>query len=186
MSSEALRDSVISKAREEAARLLAEAGQKAEQARQAVQAEAQKAASEILQRARQQAAQEREREVAAVERELRLHTLEEKNRLLAEAFEMAASGFRELPPQQRQKLYREELKGIDLEGATLHVPPGRRGELAGMLREKARLKEDPELEAGYIVMGRDFRLDRSLAARLDDIRGEMRPRLAAILFGDGA
>ena len=44
---------------------------------------------------------------------------------------------------------------------------------------RARVEEDPALEAGYIVVRSDFRLDRSLAARLEEIRTELRTKVAA-------
>jgi vacuolar-type H+-ATPase subunit E/Vma4 len=117
-----------------------------------------------------------------LEREQRLEMLAAKNRLLEQAFAGAAEGFRGLPAERLRELYREELASTDLRDAGLRVPPGAKPEFEALLEGRARVEEDPALDAGYIVVRSDFRLDRSLAARLAEIRAEMRSKIAQLLF----
>ncbi len=182
MSAEGLKNAVLEKARREAGRLVAEAEAAAQQEARQAEEQARRSAAEIQEQARWQAAREREQALAALEREQRLQTLAAKNQLLEQAFAGAADAFRGLPRERLAELYRAELTAIDLQGASLRVPPGAKAEFEALLDGRARIEEDPALEAGYIVARSDFRLDRSLAARLADIRAEMRPKIAALLF----
>jgi V/A-type H+-transporting ATPase subunit E len=182
MSAEGLKNAVLETARREAERLVEQARAAAEQEGREAAEQAQRSTVEILEQARLQAAREREQALAALEREQRLEILAAKNRLLEQAFARAAEGFRALPKDKLRELYRAELAAIDLEDASLRVPRGSKAEFESLVGGRARIEEDPELEAGYIVVGHDFRLDRSLAARLAEIRAEMRPKIAALLF----
>jgi V/A-type H+-transporting ATPase subunit E len=182
MSAEGLKNAVLETARREAGQLVAQAKAAAEQEGRQAAEQAQRAAAAILEQARLQAKREREQALAALEREQRLETLAAKNQLLEQAFAKAAEGFRTLPRERLRELYRAELAAIDLLGATLRVPRGAKAEFEALLGGSSRIEEDSALEAGYIVLRSDFRLDRSLAARLAEIRAEMRPRVAALLF----
>jgi V/A-type H+-transporting ATPase subunit E len=182
MSSEGLKNAVLEKARLEAGRLVEEARAASEEASRQAEEQSRRAAAAILEQARLEAAREREQALAAQEREQRLQILEAKNRLLEQAFARAAEGFRGLPRERLAELYRAELSASDLKDASLRVPRGARAEFEALLGGRARVEEDPALDAGYIVVRRDFRLDRSLAARLAEIRSELRPRIAQLLF----
>ena len=85
--------------------------------------------------------------------------------------------------ERLRELYRRELAGIDLQGAGLRVPRGAKADFEALVGRRARVEEDPALQAGYVVQRSDFRLDRSLAARLEEIRTELRTRVAELLFG---
>lgn len=182
MSAEGLRNAVLDTARGEAGRLVAQARAAAEQQGRQAEGQAQRAAGAILEQARLQAAREREQALAALERERHLETLAAKNQLLEQAFARAAEGFRTLPRERLRELYRAELAATDLQGASLRVPRGAKAEFETLVGGRARVEEDSVLEAGYIVVRSDFRLDRSLAARLEEIRTELRPRVAGLLF----
>jgi V/A-type H+-transporting ATPase subunit E len=183
MSAEGLKNAVLEAARREAGQILAQARVAAEQQSKQAAEMAARAAAEAVEQARLQAAREREQELAALEREQRLEILAAKNNLLEQAFAKAAESFRALPPDRLRTLYRGELAAIDLEGASLRVPRGLKAEFEALVAGRARVEEDPELQAGYIVQRSDFRLDRSLAARLEEIRTELRTRVAELLFG---
>jgi vacuolar-type H+-ATPase subunit E/Vma4 len=185
MSAEGLKNVVLETVRLEAGRLVEQARAAAEQEGREAAEQTQRKTAAILEQARLQASQEREQELAALEREQRLETLAAKNRLMEQAFARAAEGFRALPKDKLRELYRAELAAIDLEDASLRVPRGSTAEFETLVGGRARIEEDPELEAGYIVVRSDFRLDLSLAARLAEIRAEMRPRIAALLFEAG-
>ncbi len=182
MSAEGLKNAVLEKARSEAGRLVAQARAAVEQEARQAEERTRRAAAAILEQARLEASREREQTLAALEREQRLQTLAAKNRLLEQAFARAAEGFRGLPRERLRELYRAELAAIQLQDASLRVPRGAKAEFEALLGGRARVEEDPALEAGYIVVRSDFRLDRSLAARLEEIRAEMRPKIAALLF----
>ena len=183
MSAEGLKNAVLEAARREAGQILAQARVAADQQSKQATEMAGRAAAEAVEQARLQAAQEREQELAALEREQRLETLAAKNNLLERAFAKAADSFRALPPDRLRALYLGELAAIDLEGASLRVPRGLKAEFEALAAGRARVEEDPALQAGYIVQRSDFRLDRSLAARLEEIRTELRTRVAELLFG---
>jgi V/A-type H+-transporting ATPase subunit E len=187
MSAEGLRSAVLDKARREAGQLLAQARAAAEQEGRQAEEQSRREAAAILEQARLEAAREREQALAALQREQRLQTLAAKNQLLEQAFARAAEGFRSLPAERLRELYRAELASIDLQDASLRVPPGTKAEFETLLGgRRARVEEDPALEAGYIVVRSDFRLDRSLAARLAEIRAEMRLKIAQLLFDSEA
>ncbi len=185
MSAEGLKNAVLERARREAGQLVAQAQAAAQEAGRQAEAQSQRSAAAVLEQARLQASREREQALAAQEREQRLELLGAKNRLLEQAFLRAAEGFRGLPREQLARLYRAELAAVDLREASLRVPHGARAEFEALLDGRARVEEDPALQAGYIVVRRDFRLDRSLAARIADIRAEMRPKIAQLLFEAG-
>jgi V/A-type H+-transporting ATPase subunit E len=185
MSAEGLKNAVLQTARREAERLVAQAQAAAEKEDRQAAEQARRAAGAVLEQARLEAAREREQALAALEREQRLERLEAKNRLLEQAFARAAEGFRALPRERLRELYRAELAGIDLQGASLRVPRGAKAEFEPLVGGRAAVEEDAALDAGYIVERNDFRLDRSLAARLADIRAEMRPKIAELLFEAG-
>ncbi len=182
MSAEGLKNAVLEKARREAGQLVEQA--RAAAAQEASQAEEQtrRSSAAVLEQARLEAAREREQTLAAVEREQRLEVLAAKNRLLEQAFARAAEGFRRLSAERLAELYRTELEAIDLREASLRVPRGARAQFEALLGGRATVEEDPSLEAGYVVVRSDYRLDRSLSARLAEIRSEMRPRVAQLLF----
>jgi vacuolar-type H+-ATPase subunit E/Vma4 len=183
MSAEGLQRSVLDKARSEAAGILERARAESEASRTLVLSEAQKSAAELVLAARQKSAVERQQALAAQERETRLETLSAKNRLLDEAFQQAAAAFKQLPAKDLRALYSQELDTIDLKDATVYVPRQTRSDFEATLKGRARVEEDPSLEAGFLVARKDYRLDRSLAARMEEIRAELRPRVAELLFG---
>lgn len=183
MSAEGLKNAVLEAARREAGQILAQARVAADQQSKQGMELAGRAAAEALEQARLQAAREREQELAALEREQRLAVLSAKNNLLEQAFAKAAESFRALPLERLSALYRGELAAIDLEGASLQVPRGQKAQFEALVARRAKVEEDPALQAGYIVQRSDYRLDRSLAARLEEIRTELRTRVAELLFG---
>ena len=120
--------------------------------------------------------------VPTVEREVRTRALEEKNRLLDEAFSRAAREFARLGAEDLRELYGGELRELDLRGARLLVPKGSGKTFKAFLRGAGRVEEDASIRAGYVVLHEDFRLDRTLEARLEELRAEMRAELARTLF----
>jgi vacuolar-type H+-ATPase subunit E/Vma4 len=183
MSAEGLKKAVLDRARSEAAKILSQAKSEAEASRTRVLDEARKSASELVQAARQKGAQDRQQALAAREREMGLESLAAKNNLLEEAFRQAAAAFKALHAQELRALYGRELEGIDLKDATVFVPRQARSDFEAMLKGRVRVEEDPSLEAGYVVARKDYRLDRSLAARMEEVRAELRTRVAELLFG---
>jgi vacuolar-type H+-ATPase subunit E/Vma4 len=184
MSAEGLKKAVLDKARSEAARITELAGTESAANRDRTLSQARKSASELVEGAQQKCAQERQQALAAQEREMRLESLVAKNRLLDEAFQKAAAGFKGLPAAKLRELYGRELADIDLRDSTVFVPRQARGDFEVFLKGRARVEEDAFIEAGYVVVRKDYRLDRSLGARMEEIRAEMRPRVAELLFGD--
>jgi vacuolar-type H+-ATPase subunit E/Vma4 len=185
MSAEGLKKAVLDSARREAGELVAQARAAAEQDGKQAAEQAKRVAADTLEKARGQAAREREQALAALEREQRQEVLAAKNGLLDRAFAKAAADFRALPMEHLREIYRRELAGIDLQGAALRVPRGAKADFEALVGGKARVEEDPAVQAGYVVQSADFRLDRSLDARLEDIRAELRPGVAELLFGTG-
>jgi vacuolar-type H+-ATPase subunit E/Vma4 len=183
MSAEGLKNAVLEATRREAGQIVAQARAVAQQDGKQAAEQVERGSADTLEQARLQAAREREQALAALEREQRLETLAAKNTLLERAFARAAEGFRALPLDRLRALYRGELAAIDLEGASLRVPRGAKAEFEALVAGRAKVEEDPALPAGYIVQRSDFRLDMSLAARLEGIRAELRPRIAELLFG---
>jgi len=115
---------------------------------------------------------------------MRVKALDEKNRLLEEALSRAAREFGRLPEEELNRLYAKEMKALDLQGTTVHVPRGAAGAFEAILAGRAPAREDGSVQAGYVVVHEDFRLDRSLAARREELRTEMRTELARVLFGE--
>jgi vacuolar-type H+-ATPase subunit E/Vma4 len=185
MSAEGLKKAVLESTRREAGQIVAQARAAAEQEDKQAAEQVQRGASDTLEKARNQAAGEREQALAALEREQRLEVLAAKNSLLDRAFAKAAESFRALPMDRLRELYRSELAAIDLREASLRVPRGAKAEFEALAGGRARVEEDHALPAGYIVLGSNFRLDMSLAARLEQIRAEQRSRVAELLFGTG-
>jgi len=186
MPAEGLRKAVLERARAEAAEIEAAARARAEEIAAAARREAERAAAEIVERARREAAEARARAISAQERESRLAALEARNRLLDEAFEAAARRFEAAPAEELAALYRRELEGTELAGAVVKVPRGRSAEMERIVAGRARVEEDPAIDAGYIVVREDFRLDRTLSARLAEATGSLRAELARLLFGGAA
>jgi vacuolar-type H+-ATPase subunit E/Vma4 len=184
MSAEGLKKAVLDKARGEAARIIELAMAESAAIRDRILSEARKSASALVEVARQTSAQERQQALAAQEREIRLEILTAKNRLLDEALQQAATAFKDLPAIELRALYAREIEDIDLNDATVFVPRSARSDFEALLKGRARVEEDASLEAGYVVVRKDYRLDRSLGARMEEIRAEMRPRVAELLFGD--
>jgi vacuolar-type H+-ATPase subunit E/Vma4 len=185
MSAEGLKTAVLESTRREAGQIVAQARAAAEQEGKQAAEQVRRGAADTLEKARNRAAVEREQALAALEREQRLEVLAAKNRLLDWAFAKAAEDFRALPVERLRELYRRELAEIELREASLRVPRGVKAEFEAVVGGRARVEEDPAVQAGYIVLRADFRLDRSLAARLEEIRTELRPRAAELLFGNG-
>jgi vacuolar-type H+-ATPase subunit E/Vma4 len=46
----------------------------------------------------------------------------------------------------------------------------------------AAIREDESVETGYVIEGENFRLDRTLHARVEELRAEMKSELARMLF----
>jgi vacuolar-type H+-ATPase subunit E/Vma4 len=184
MSAEGLRKSVLDKARAEADEILERAQEEANAALASATELADQAAAETVAKARRDAERARQRALSSLERDMRLKTLEEKNRLLEEAFARAATAFKAEPVQQFRSLYQKELAPLDLTGATVLVPRGAKAEFDALLAGRAAVKEAPAIEAGYIVEHAAFRLDRSLAARLEEIKAELRSEVAGVLFAE--
>ena len=184
MSAEGLRKAVLQKARAEAEEILARARDEADAALDSARTKAEREAADAVENARRESRRARERALSALEREMRLKALEEKNRLLDEAFSRAAREFARLPAEDLRTLYEEEFEGPEIRGATVRVPPGAREEFKSLLGGTAAVEEDPSVEAGYVVVGEEFRLDRSLRARLEELKAELRAELARMLFSE--
>ena len=182
MSAEGLRKNVLDNARAEADEILEQAEAEATAMLVSAREHAEAVAAEIVGKARREADHARTRALSTFEREIRLKTLEEKNRLLEEAFARAAAAFKSTPLNQLRGLYQTELAAIDLASSTVHVPPGAKAEFEAILAGRAGVQEDPSVQMGCVVVHADFRLDRSLAARLEEIRSEMRSQVAGMLF----
>jgi vacuolar-type H+-ATPase subunit E/Vma4 len=184
MSAEGLKKAVLDKARGEAARIIELARTESTASQNRILGEARKRASELVEAVRQKSTQNRQQALAAQEREMRLEKLAARNKLLDEAFLQAEARFKDLPAAKLHALYGHELENIDLKDATVFVPSKTRRDFEALLKGRARVEEDASLEAGYLVVRKDYRLDWSLGARMEEIRAEMRPRVAELLFGD--
>jgi len=184
MSVEGLKKAVLDKAREEADRIWVQARKESEAVCAQKLNEARQRAANTVEEARRESARERQQALAAQEREMRLESLKAKNRLLEEAFRQAEQSFKNLPAAELSALYRRELDNTDLKGAAVLVAPKVRGVFEALLQGRARIEEDASLDAGYIIVSKEYRIDRSLGARMEEIRAEMRSRVAELLFGD--
>jgi V/A-type H+-transporting ATPase subunit E len=184
MSGEGLKKAVLDKASAEAEQIVSRARTEAEGIVSAARERAERAAVDTIEKARRDAEQKRSRAISSLEREVGLAALEQKNRLLEEVFLRAARQFTGIPARELKEVYRKELDEINLDGATVQVSRGARGEFESILGGRARVGEDASIEAGYVIVSKDFRLDKSLAARLEDVKADMRSELARMLFGD--
>ena len=184
MSAEGLKKAVLERARAEADEILSRARGEVETTIAAARERAERSAKEAVEKAERESGEARSRAVSSVEREIHMKALEGKNRLLDEAFSRAAGGFAGLPFEEIRELYRKELEGLDLQGATVCVPPGAKKEFKSLLGGAARIEEDASLEAGYMILHEDFRLDRSIEARLEELKRQMRSELAQMLFAE--
>ena len=176
---------MLEKASAEAEQIVSQARSEAENILSAAKERAARVSGDAVEKARRDAEQEQQRAVSSLQHEVRLAALEAKNGLLEEVFSRAGRQFGSIPARELKELYRKELDALDLDGARLRVSPGARGAFESLLGGRALVEEDTSVEAGYIVESEDFRLDRSLAARLQELKGEMRSELAQLLFGDG-
>jgi vacuolar-type H+-ATPase subunit E/Vma4 len=185
MSSEGLKNAVLERARAEAEQLRAEAKTAAEASARSITERAEREAAETLERARRSAAETRARDRSALERETRLKALQEKNAIIERVFGEAVSRFRALAPDELRALYRSELDGLKLEGALLRVAAGSSGLFEDARSRGARIQDDAAIDAGYIIEGADFRLERTASARLRELRTALRGEVARVLFGNG-
>ena len=183
MSAEGLKKAVLDAARGEADQIVAQARSSAETVRKQALEQAERTAASQLEHTRQQSAQESQQAMAERERGIRLETLSAKNQLLEQAFKRAAEAFHALPLDQLKNQYRGELAALDLQDAVVHVPHRAKAEFESLVGGRCQVAEDPSLDAGFVVAHRDFRLDRSLAARLEELRTELRTQVAELLFG---
>jgi len=181
-----MKKAVLDKARSEAAEILSRTRKEADDLMASAAKQARKNASAILEKARTESGEESEREIAAFERSMRLKALEEKNTLIDEVIERAGANFKALPSTKLMEFYSAELQPFDLSASTLRVPKGTGGLFAPMVAKGARIDEDAALEAGFVLVKEHFRLDRSLKARLDEVRSEIKSQIARILFQEEA
>jgi vacuolar-type H+-ATPase subunit E/Vma4 len=175
---------VIEKAKKEAAEIAARAKKEAQAAVTSAAQRAEKEAAETTAKARSDAEEETRRAMSGLEHEMRLKGLEEKNRLLEEVIQKAAEQFKRLKPEKLAGIYGKELETTDVSGAMLMVAPGTKDLFRAFAAKGVKVAEDSAIEAGYVLVRDDFRLDRTLKTRLDEIRAEMRTELARILFED--
>jgi len=175
---------VIEKAKKEAAEIAARAKKEAEAVVTSAVQRAEKEAAETTAKARSDAEEEARRTISGLEREMRLKGLEEKNRLLEEVIQKAAEQFKKLKPEKLAGIYGKELETADMAGSALKVAPGTKDLFRAFAAKGVNVAEDSAIEAGYVLARDDFRLDRTLATRLDEIRAEMRTELARMLFED--
>jgi vacuolar-type H+-ATPase subunit E/Vma4 len=176
------KEAVLKRAHAERDAILSDARQRAEAVMASARERAEKRAGEIVSAALHDSEEEARKELGRLERELRIEVLREKNRVVEEALEKAGKKFRELSPSELHQLYGEELKEIDLTGATLLVPPGAGALFGPFAAHGAAIEEEASVVAGYVIERENFRLDRSLRARLMEIRAEMKTELARMLF----
>lgn len=182
MTAEGLKRAVLERAGEEAEKIIAEAREKAGAIMESARKEAEGRAAEILSKASRESEEEARRELGRIERELRLEMLREKNRMVEEVLDHAAERFRNLSQTELTELFRSEVEGLDLAGAIVRVPRGMRGCCEPFAAAGADIGEDDSLDGGYVIEHEDFRLDRSLAARMNEIRAGMKTELARMLF----
>jgi vacuolar-type H+-ATPase subunit E/Vma4 len=186
MSADGLKKAVLDRARAEAEGILAQAKKDAEGMAAAAGERAERVSKDVLDAAKRDAARTRAREVSALDRELRLKSLASKNALIDSVFVKAQEMFRQLPASDLGGMYAKELDAVDVAGATLLVARGASSQFASAQAKGATLREDDAVSAGYILVRDDFRLDRTLKARLDELRSTMRGELAKTLFQENA
>jgi len=175
---------VVEKAKKEAAEIVVRAKKEAEAAVSAAGQRADKEAADTVAKAKSEAEEQHQRALSALERDMRLTSLEEKNRLLEEVIQKAAEQFKSVKPEKLAGICAKELEEADTAGATLRVAPGTKELFRAFSSKGVKVEEDSAIEAGYVLVRDDFRLDRTLKTRLDEVRTEMRTELARMLFED--
>jgi len=193
MSLERIREAILSKAREEAQRIGADAARRHDErlaaATEAIEAEF----ARRLERARQHTQRESDRDVTQARSGHNLALLKLRNRILSEVFEEAARQLAALPDDA----YRDYVRGRMRE-----VPPGLAGQLLCSARDEQRLAplleefnagRPPEARlalvpgdvpslGGVIVRTEKFEIDLSLDTQVQQLREELAPQLAQALF----
>ncbi len=181
MSLDGLKKAVLDKARAEAQEILQRAAVQKAALAAAGEKEAAAEAAETIGAARRKAEEMRARAISGAQREARMKTLEERNRILNEVL---ARAYDALKREDLAALYDKELRSMDLAGAVIRVSPRDNAKFEKIAGKKAAVEADTGIDAGCIVVRDDFRIDRTLKAVLAEAFQDLRADIARVLFSE--
>ncbi|NLG83653.1 MAG: hypothetical protein GX493_03375 [Firmicutes bacterium] len=194
---QALVESILAQAGEEAEKILAAARAKAEERLAAAREELRQKEAALEAEAARRAALEERRIATTVELAIRRERLQAKAALLDEAFAEAYRALVTLPEEkQRAFLSRLLLAAVETGEEEVVVAPGERGKYEALLvevneelrrrggRGGLRLAEDMAgPEGGFVLRGPEYTVDCSYLALLAERRSVLEPEVAKVLFG---
>ncbi|MGE5598361.1 MAG: V-type ATP synthase subunit E [Bacteroidota bacterium] len=191
-----LTESLLEEARQEAAQIETEAGRRAASIAEAAAERAGHRRAGILSSAERQAAEEDRRLQVQAQMEARRMLLEKKNSFLDQAFAGAREALAKLDkPAWEAWMLRELLAAAVTGEEEVRVAAGEREAFAPLLdranRELSasgrcgglRLAAEPAgIEGGFILVARDYLVDRSYRAIIAEKHDRLAPDVAATLF----
>lgn len=191
----ALTESIISKATDEAAFLLAKAKQEAEEIIAAAKAKALEQAAKIAAEYQRKAEAEEQRLRIEAEMEGRKMTLEAKQRLIGRVFEEALQALKNLPPEKRIRFLAGQLAEAAMQGGGEVIGAGSPNEWTAIITAANEIvarsgkpvqltlsKQKPGFEGGFILKGPNYTVDCSYQAILEEHRESLVPEIADYLF----
>ena len=193
MSLERIRETILSKARQEAEGVLSDARKRHEAQLAAARDSLQKEFAARLERAKQQARQECDREAAHKRSQHNLALLKLRNSILNDVFDDAAQRLLALPDDEYRQYVRLRMGDVPAElGGELLCKKSDEKRLAPLVEEmnKARpvdaqlklIPGDTPALGGVILRTQKFELDLSLDTQLAQLRDELAPEVAKGLF----
>lgn len=189
-------DRIMSDARSEAERLVAQAHEKGDNVQSEAEREAEEKYNQIVDAARRSAEEEKNQKVTMANLDARKAILEEKQQIIAEVFDRALDALRELPREQYVQMLVSQLVQVAGDGGgELVLSPADRErvgeEVVKLANEslggEARLvlsEETRDIAGGFVLLAGGVEINDSLESQVNSTREELEPRIVEILFED--
>ena len=195
MSLEAIRQSVIEKANEEARAILEEAKKKASALVADAKLRSIEESSSTLVKKEAQLKESLERRLGEARRLKRLALLQEKNRLLDELFRTLTETARKLPPASYWRMIERWLRDLDSSvGGTIHFPSDPQfAPPDGFLERVSGVRgaggkflkgEDVPIDGGFMIRAEGFEMNYSISRRVEELRNSRLAEVARQLFSE--
>jgi vacuolar-type H+-ATPase subunit E/Vma4 len=192
---QALTESIISKATDEAASIVANANQEAEEIAAAAKTKALEEAKKITVEYQRKAEAEERRIKIEAELEGRKMALTSKQQLVSDVFEKALQALKSLPSEKRIRFLAGRLADAGMQGGGEVIGAGSPNEWTAIISAANEMiarsgravqltlsKEKPDFDGGFILKGPNYRVDCTYQAILEEYREALVPEIADYLF----
>lgn len=192
----ALTDSILAKARNEAEEILKEATAESDRITSEARQKATESRGKIVENFQHKAEDLEKRIMIEVELEGKKKKLAVKHRLIERSFSEALTALQNLPAEKRIRFLAELLAAAGMAKGGVVLGSGSTAEWSSIVKVANEIisrsgntslvslsQEQPDFTGGFLLKGTGFTINSSYQAILDEVKESLVPQIATVLFG---